>query len=118
MAAKATFVQNGDAIDYTPSSAVAQGDVVVLSGGTAGKITGVAVRDIAANATGALQVRGIFDFVKASADAFAIGEKVYWHTTNLNVVLSATGATLLGNAVEVKGAGTTTCKVSIPFQGL
>ncbi len=115
--AKATYVSKGDTIDYTPGADVAAGDVVVISG-TNSKIVGVALSDIKSGKQGAVAVSGVFEFVKASADVIDIGEKVYWHTTNLNVTEVATGAVLLGNAVETKGNGATTIKVRLPFTGI
>jgi len=71
----ATYKHAGDVVDYTPSSAVAVGDVVVQ-----GELVGVAQHAIAANALGALTVKGVFDFPKATGGGTAIagGVKVYW----------------------------------------
>ena len=73
--ATAQFIHDGRAIDYTPGSAVAAGDVVVQ-----GELVGIAKLDIAANALGALTVEGVFDFPKATGGGTAItaGAKVYW----------------------------------------
>jgi predicted RecA/RadA family phage recombinase len=73
----------GSTIDYTPSSAVTAGDVVIV-----GDIVGVASGDIAANAKGSLDVEGVFDLPKTSA-VFAVGDNVYW---------SATGTPVTGTA--------------------
>jgi predicted RecA/RadA family phage recombinase len=77
--ATATFVQEGASIDYTPSSAVAEGDVVVQ-----GDLVAVAVRPIEADRLGALAAEGVFDFPKGtgSASAIAAGKKVYWDAGN------------------------------------
>ncbi len=50
----ATFVHDGNAIDYTPGAAVAAGAVVVQ-----GELIGVAKTAIAANVLGALAVSGV-----------------------------------------------------------
>ena len=70
--AKATFVQDGKAIDYTPGSAVSGGDVVVLNG-----IIGIAITDIAAAALGSLATRGLFKLPKTTA-AWVRGLPVHW----------------------------------------
>ena len=72
----ARFVQRGDAVDYTPSSDVSAGDVVVQ-----GELVGVAKLDIKADALGALAVSGVFDFPKevGQGTAIAAGTKVYWN---------------------------------------
>ena len=75
-----TFVQRGESIDYTPSSDVSAGDVVVL-----GDLVGVAKLDIQANTLGALAVSGVFDFPKATGvgSAIARGVLVYWDAADL-----------------------------------
>jgi predicted RecA/RadA family phage recombinase len=69
---QAEFVNFGNTVNYTPSSAVTGGSVVVL----AGRI-GVAIQDIAANVQDALYVSGIFRMVKATG-AINDGAVVYW----------------------------------------
>jgi len=73
--ATANFVQDGNAIDYTPASDVAAGDVVVQ-----GELVGVAKQPIAAGCRGALAVTGVFDFPKSVGvgEAISAGAKVYW----------------------------------------
>jgi len=71
----ATFVQEGDSIEYTPGVDLAAGDVVAQ-----GILIGVAMRPIPANTLGALRVRGIFDLPKEAGVPFIedFGERVYW----------------------------------------
>jgi len=73
--ATATYINEGDAIDYTPGADVTAGDVVVQN-----ELVGVAKRDIPANTLGALSVAGVFDFPKATGGGTAIDEglDVYW----------------------------------------
>jgi len=70
--AQATFVQDGASIDYTPGSAVAAGDVVVI-----GERVGIAKRAISASVLGALAVAGVFKIVKTTG-AIAQWARVYW----------------------------------------
>ena len=77
MAHTVYFKHVGDTIDYTPSSAVTAGTVVVQE-----ELVGVAVNDIAANTKGALAVSGVFDFPKTAATAYTAGKKVYWDATD------------------------------------
>ena len=72
--AQAQYIQEGQAIDYTPSAAVDAGDVVVIGN----KIVGIAKLDIAADALGALALEGVFDIVRADTIAFTAGDAVYW----------------------------------------
>ena len=73
--ATARFIHDGNAIDYTPSSDVSAGDVVVQA-----DLVGIAKLDIAANALGALAVTGVFDVPKATGEgeAIAVGSIVFW----------------------------------------
>lgn len=64
--------QAGRSVDYTPSSAVAAGQVVVQ-----GSLVGIAEIPIAANVLGALAVEGVFDIVKVNGTITA-GAAVYW----------------------------------------
>lgn len=66
------YRHEGFTIDYTPTSAVAAGDVVVIGG----RLTGVAHNDIPANTLGALTANclKVFEADKASAaTVFAVG---------------------------------------------
>ena len=71
----ATFIQDGDAIDYTPSADVAAGAVVVLE-----DLIGVTKRPIPANTLGTLDVTGVFEFPKetGSGSEIAAGAIVNW----------------------------------------
>jgi len=94
--ATATFVHDGGSIDYTPSSAVAAGDVVVQN-----NLVGVARTPIAANALGSLAVAGVFDVPKATGTgkAIAAGKTVYWDATNKVATETSSGNTLMGKTV-------------------
>lgn len=67
--------QDASAVDYTPSSAVTGGDVIVLNG-----LVGVATSDIAANEQGSLSVEGIKKVPKTTA-AWTVGLPVHWNPT-------------------------------------
>ena len=69
---QATYVQRGEAIDYTPTSDVAAGQVVVQSARC-----GVAKTPIAANEPGGLAVGGLFNVVKATG-AINVGAALFW----------------------------------------
>jgi predicted RecA/RadA family phage recombinase len=85
--AEAVFQQEGRAINYTPSgSAVAAGQILQLGG-----LVGVAKKDIADGALGALAIEGVFDVVKAAGAGvtFALGDTVGWDDTNNTAVTAA-----------------------------
>lgn len=104
--AQATFVQDGDAIDYTPVADVAAGDVIVQ-----GDLIGVARQPIAANTLGSLAVTGVFDFAKLAALVLAIGALVYWDdAANVATNVSA-GNKLLGKVVKAAAGADATVRV-------
>jgi len=97
------FVQIGDVLDYTPGSAVASGAVVVM-----GVRIGIAVADIAANATGAVRVKGVVELAKLGTDTPAQGALLYWDAANSRLTTTASGNTLAGYAAKAAGNGATT----------
>jgi len=108
--ATAVFVHEGDMIDYTPSSDVSAGDVVVQN-----DLVGIALQDIPANTLGALAVRGVFQMPKATGAGTAIpaGSKVYWDATNQQVTTDSTDNTYLGKTVAAAGDSDATVKVRL-----
>ena len=104
----ATYRHEGKMVDYTPSSAVTGGDVVVQ-----GEMVGVALLDIAANALGALAVSGVFDFAKATTSGSAIpaGALCYWDATNEVATTTSSGNKLIGKAVAAAAASASTVRI-------
>jgi predicted RecA/RadA family phage recombinase len=106
----AVFVSEGNTIDYTPTSNVAAGDVVVQ-----GELVGIAKTPIAANTPGSLTVKGVFDLPKATGagSAIAVGIQAYWDTTNKVVTATATGNKFLGKTVRAAADADTTVRVRL-----
>lgn len=111
---QAIYRGRGESIDYTPSSDVAVGAVVVQ-----GDLVGVASRPISANALGALVIEGLVDVVKA-AEALTVGTPVYWDADGDPVggtagsgaaTATATANTLIG--VVVAAAADTAATVQV-----
>ena len=101
-----------DHIDYTPSSAVGVGDVVVL-----GDLFCIADRPIPANVKGALSVEGAFILPKACGSAISAGTTVYWDATN-NVITATAGSNKrAGNAIETAASSDVLVKVAINYLG-
>ncbi|WP_407529429.1 DUF2190 family protein [Methylobacterium oryzisoli] len=91
------FIQPGDTLTVpAPSGGVVSGGVVVL-----GSIIGVATTTAAVGLPVALKTTGVFEFPKVSAQAWAIGDKIYWDGAAGNATTSTTSTTLLGVATEV-----------------
>lgn len=108
--AQATFVHDGNAIDYTPGAAVAAGGVVVQ-----GELIGIAKTAIAANVLGALAVSGVFDLPKATGVGTAItaGALVYWDATNSVATTTASGNKLLGKTIAAAADADATVRVRL-----
>jgi len=115
---QARFIQVGESIDYTPGSAVAAGQVVVQ-----GSMIGVTKVPIAANALGALAVKGVFDVVKAN-EQIALGAALYWDADGDPyggsagtgcATTTSSGNTFIGFAMEAAGA--TDEKVRVLWNG-
>ena len=102
------FVQPGNVLDHTPAAAVNSGAVLVI-----GARIGVALADILANATGSVQVTGVFNLPKKAADTVAQGALVYWDATNQQITTTASGNTLAGYAAQAAAASTTAVDVKI-----
>jgi len=105
------FIQAGHAVDYTPTTDVASGDVVVQ-----GDLVGVAKLDIKANTLGALAVTGVFDFPKASGDGgIAAGARCYWDAAEGVAKGNAeAGANkLIGKAVKAAADADTTVRIAL-----
>ena len=98
----AEFVKNGDVVDYTPSSDVTAGDVIVQL-----DLVGVAFNDIAADELGALKVEGVIAFDKAVGGGTSIpaGTKCYWDAADKEAKADdETGANkFIGKSVLVAG---------------
>ena len=84
----ARFIHDGSAIDYTPASDVAAGDVVVQN-----DLVGIAKQPIAAGTLGALAVVGVFEVPKATG--------------------TATGNTYMGKAIAATGDDDATVRVRL-----
>lgn len=94
-----THVHGGETIDYTPTTAVACGAVVVQ-----GSLVGVALRDIAAYSQGALHIEGSFLFPKAAGDGgMAAGVPAYWDESEQVATETALGNIYIGK-VELAAA--------------
>lgn len=103
----------GDTIDYTPNVAVPAGTVVVLAGGTAGKLVCVAAHDLVANEKGALHTKGVWEFDKLSTDVVTVGDKLWWDAGNSRMTLTASTHGLAGVAVTAAGNGVTRVEVRL-----
>jgi predicted RecA/RadA family phage recombinase len=71
---------------FTPTAAVTAGEVVKVDISATRSIAGVALEAIAANATGTLDIKNIYDFPTASGQTWASGTAVYWDSEGSKAV--------------------------------
>jgi len=109
--AKASFVHNGDTIDYTPAVNVPAGTIVKH-----GYWVGVAKQAIPANTRGTLAIAGVFDFPKPE-QAFAAGVDVCWSDSN-GIAFPGQldpGDVFIGHAVEAANEAAPTVRVRLQY---
>jgi len=107
---QATFVREGNTIDYTPAATVATGAVVVQ-----GELVGVAKVEIPAGRPGALAVAGVFDFPKATSfgSAIGVGLEVYWDAGLSLATTSAAGNKRIGKTIKAAADSDPTVRVRL-----
>jgi len=88
------YVQPGDVLSLVAPYAVTAGQVLKV-----GSILGVATADAAQSAPVEAATRGVFVLTKVSAQAWSVGDRIYWDDTTRVCTTSSTGTTLLGVAV-------------------
>lgn len=102
------YVQDGEIVTLSPTYAVSAG-----GGAKVGHLFGIAVCDVAANASGEFALEGVFDVTALSTDTFSVGDLVYWDDTNKRCTSTATSNSLIGAALAAKGSGATTVRVRL-----
>ena len=100
----ATFLHDGDALDYTPAADTAAGTVIVE-----GDLIGITKHDIAAGERGAMAVTGVFNVPVEDLEFWSVGQKAYWSSADQWIVNTdlAGSAVYLGKVVYIPPSGTT-----------
>lgn len=104
---QATFIQDGDTIDYAPAvnTNVEAGEVVII-----GDLVAVAKYDIPSNTVGAVSLRGVYELAKP-VGAISAGVKVYWDASAENATTNAASNKLFGLAVADAALSNLTVRV-------
>lgn len=100
----ASYRSDGDKLDYTPGSAVAAGDIVVL-----GSLVTMADRAIAANELGAVLTNGVVTGPCLTGATGAQGAVIKWYSTS--GVFHDTTGTNAGYLAKARVAADTTVSV-------
>jgi len=112
--AEASYYKDQCVRDYTPTAAIAAGEVVQTKDGLAA----VAVDAIAAGAAGAINTEGIFTVEKTTSMVVLQGSKLFWDASASKVHLLHRNDKdfYVGVAVEDATAAATTVKVALNVQ--
>lgn len=86
-------VQKGEVLSFTAPYAVASGAPFKV-----GAFVAVAQNTTASGAAVEGQMEGVYNLPKTSAQAWSIGDKIYWDDTNKVMTTTATSNTLVGAA--------------------
>lgn len=89
-------VQEGDILSFIAPYAVAAGAPFKV-----GAFVAIAQNTTASGAAVEGQMEGVYNLPKTSAQAWAIGDKVYWDDTNKVMTTVSTSNTLVGAATAV-----------------
>jgi predicted RecA/RadA family phage recombinase len=105
---EATFVQKGDAIDFTAGANIAVGEVVVI-----GQLVGVAERAIANGETGSVAIEGVYEVAKEAPLVISKGDIVYFVAANNNVNKTSSVNTKMGYAIADAASADTVVKIKL-----
>lgn len=98
----------GNLLTVPAPADVQSGDGVIV-----GSIFGIASNTVEAGENVALAVVGVFTLPKVAADAFGVGEVVYFDASEGLVTETATDNTAIGVAIAAAGAGTANVNVRL-----
>jgi len=97
---------DGEVIVITAGATIASGEVVKV-----GDLIGVAVVGGASGDSVALNLEGVYEVPKKSADAIAQGVACYWDDSNKQITTTASSHTFAGYAFAAAGSGVTTIQL-------
>ncbi len=89
----ARYIQEGKAIDFTPTTDISAGTIIIQNG-----LAGITKTDIPAGGNGALATCGVFDVTKDDAE-FETGDNVYWNEED-EIATDNHSDALLGLAIQ------------------
>ena len=97
------YIQEGETLTLTAPYATASG-----AGCKVGAIFGVATDDVANAAEGEYLTCGVFDLAKTSAQAWAVGDRIYWDDTNKRCDTDGSVGMFVGVCTEAAANPTST----------
>lgn len=101
-------VQNGEILTLTAPYARTSGQGMLV-----GSIFGVCTTDVASGASVEAEVGGVFDLAKLSAQAWTVGQLIYWDDTNKQTTTVSTSNKLIGVATAAAANPSATGRVRL-----
>ena len=95
----ATFIQNGEFLDYVPTVDVPQGAIVVI-----GNLVGIAHRAIPAGTLGSIALTGVYELPIPAGSVAGAGDPVFYEPALSQLVLGG-GAPPGGDPGGMPGGG-------------
>jgi predicted RecA/RadA family phage recombinase len=102
------YIQPGDTVNMVAPYVVASG-----AGALVGAVFGVAVADIANGVAGEFKTKGVFELAKTNAQAWAVGDRIYWDDTNKRADSDGTLGPFIGTCSEVAANPTAVGRVKL-----
>lgn len=103
-----TFVEPGNILPLTPNADVASGIGFLF-----GTLFGVATKDVTNGTVGQFIVEGVVTIGKTSALAIAVGDRLFWDSTNKVVNKTTTAQQCVGVAVTAAGNPSATVQMKL-----
>jgi predicted RecA/RadA family phage recombinase len=108
------FVQSADTLRLTAPYTVTAGQGALVN-----DIFGVAAGDVTSGSVGSFAVVGAYSLAKTSAQAWAVGETIYWDNTNKRCDNTPTaGFVKIGTCIEAASNPSSTGKVRLDGTGV
>jgi predicted RecA/RadA family phage recombinase len=90
------YIQPGDTLTVpAPTGGILSGGVFI-----SGSLIGIATTTAAVGVPVAVKICGVFELPKVSAQAWTVGQPIYWDSAAGNATTVNTSTTLLGYATE------------------
>lgn len=102
------FIARGETLEITAGADIASGAGVLV-----GATFGVAAGAIANGEKGIINLSGVFELPKVSAQAWTQGARIYWEAAENRCTTTASGNTLIGVAYAVAANPSATGQVRL-----
>lgn len=102
------YIQPGEVLDHIAAAVITSGQAVLI-----GKRVGIALGKAAIGETVALQVKGVFNAPKVTANVVAQGDLLYWDNTAKLFTTTVASNTLAGYAAAAASGSATTVDIAL-----